>query len=437
MQEEQSTTTKGKRALDIIKSNLNVAKTLIIDGRDRYIAVTRTALNIEQLYRNYRSRARLLSPSDAESLLRLTHRQSADQICELCRENGAIWVKFAQFLSCRPDLLPQEYIAALQRLQNDAQPARFEDIHPLILTNWGDDWDQQFTSFNALPVATASVAQVHRATLRNGLEVAIKFQLPTAKSLFEQDSLVFTTLAKAMRPLIKEFDVRQVIQQLISMTLEELDFRREARNLETFRTQQHLPGIIMPELFENLSSERVMVTSWVDGVRLNDYLEQNPDRARPLLQRLLASYIHQITQLGIYHADPHPGNFLITSDEQIAILDYGAIAHLATDERMKYTNLLMGLMGFSPVNLAELFRQAGFHCARPETLEEISDYVVGDNMAGLSVAERLSDSMDKLRKNKVIMPDSFVSMARVIITIGGFMTHYDVDFEFDPSCLAA
>ena len=424
-------------ALDVIKANLNVAKTLIVDGRDRYIGVTRTALNIEQIYRNYRSRAKLLSKAEAETLLRQAHRESSEQICELCRENGAIWVKFAQFLSCRPDLLPLEYITALQRLQNDANPARFEDIHPIILANWGQDWDRQFSSFNVLPIATASVAQVHRATLQNGREVAIKFQLPTAKSLFEQDSLVFTTLAKALRPLVREFDVRQVIQQLISMTLEELDFRREARNLKDFRSQRHLPGIIMPELFESLSSERVMVTSWVDGLRLSDYLERNPERAKPLLQRLLASYIHQITQLGVYHADPHPGNFLITEDEQIAILDYGAIAHLSQEQRLQYTNLLMGLMGFSPVKLGELFRQAGFKCDRDETLEEISDYVVGDNLAGLSIADRLSDSLDKLRKNKVIMPDSFVAMARVIITIGGFMTHYDVDFDFDPSSVAA
>ncbi|MBA53150.1 MAG: ABC transporter [Pseudomonadales bacterium] len=424
-------------ALDVIKANLNVARTLIIDGRDRYIGVTRTALNIEQIYRNYRSRARLLSAVEAEKLLRQAHRESSEQICQLCRENGAIWVKFAQFLSCRPDLLPLEYITSLQRLQNDANPARFEDIHPIILANWGQDWDRQFSSFNVHPIATASVAQVHRATLLNGKEVAIKFQLPTAKSLFEQDSLVFTTLAKALRPLVREFDVRQVIQQLINMTLEELDFRREARNLKDFRAQVHLPGIIMPELFESLSSERVMVTSWVEGLRLSDYLDQNPERAKPLLQRLLASYIHQITQLGVYHADPHPGNFLITEDEQIAILDYGAIAHLSQEQRLQYTNLLMGLMGFSSVKLGELFRLAGFRCDRDETLEEISDYVVGDNLAGLSIADRLSDSLDKLRKNKVIMPDSFVAMARVIITIGGFMTHYDVDFEFDPASVAA
>lgn len=424
-------------ALEVIKANLNVARTLIINGRDRYIGVTRAALNIEQIYRKYRSRVKVLSAPEADQLLRQAHQESADIVCQLCLENGAIWVKFAQFLSCRPDLLPQEFIIALQRLQNDATPAKFEDIHPIILMNWGQDWDTQFKSFDALPVATASVAQVHRATLKNGKEVAIKFQLPTAKSLFEQDSLVFTTLAKGIAPLVREFDVKQVIQQLISMTLEELDFRREADNLTTFRGLKHLPGIMMPELYEQLSSERILVTSWVEGVRLGEYLTAHPERAKPLLQRLLASYIHQITQLGIYHADPHPGNFLITEDEQIAILDYGAIARLSPEQRQQYTNLLMGLMGFSPIKLGELFRQAGFQCARPETLEEISDYIVGDNLEQLSISDRLSDSIDKLRKNKVIMPDSFVAMARVIITIGGFMTHYDVDFDFDPSSIAA
>lgn len=423
--------------LDTLKANFSLAKTLIVEGRDRYLGVTKTALAIEQIYRKYRSRAKVLSPSEADLLLRRAHKESADRICDLCLENGAIWVKFAQFLSCRPDLLPYEYIVSLQRLQNDATPAKFEDIHPIILLNWGQEWDQQFKEFNALPVATASVAQVHRATLKDGKQVAIKFQLPTAKALFEQDSLVFTTIAKTIAPLIREFDIKQVTQQLINMTLEELDFNREARNLTTFRKQTHLPGIITPELYQGLSSDRVMVTSWVEGVRLSDFLQQKPERAKFILQRLMASYIHQITQLGIYHADPHPGNFLITEDEQIAILDYGAIATLSVQQRVQYTNLLMGLMGYSTVNLCDLFKSAGFQCERAETLEEITDYIVGDNVDALSISERLSDSLDKLRKNKVIMPDSFVAMARVIITIGGFMSHYDVDFDFDPSLIAA
>lgn len=412
-----------------------------MDGRERYLAATRTALAIEKLYRKNRKKTRLLSAQDRSETLSEVHRDSAELICNLCLKNGAIWVKFAQFLSCRADLLPYEYIVALQRLQNDAIPATFEQIHPIILQSWTSDWDRLFTSFDAVPVATASVAQVHKATLKNGQDVAVKFQLPQARALFEQDSRVFASLARSVSPLINEIDLNQVTGQLITMTLEELDFNREAANLTRFKSQQHLTGIIVPELVKELSNERVLVTSWIDGIKLSDYLVSHPKSGKALLQRLLASYIHQITQLGIYHADPHPGNFLVTQDEQIAILDYGAIATLSRKQRARYTALLVGLMGMSTgassPGLGELFRQAGFDCEQPETLLKISDHIMGDNNEQLTVSERLSDSLYRLRQNRVSIPDSFVSMARVIITIGGFMNQYDVDFVFDPGLLAA
>src|SRR5690606_37212150 len=160
---------------------------------------------------------------------------------------------FAQFLSCRPDILPLEYIISLQRLQNDANPAPFEDIHPMIVEEWGRDWDKAFKAFNAIPAATASVAQVHRATLSNGQEVAVKFQLPDARELFEQDARVFKTFAGLLAPLVKEIDIKQVTDQLIGMTIEELDFTREANNLAVFSSKIHLPGIKVPRLVESLS----------------------------------------------------------------------------------------------------------------------------------------------------------------------------------------
>jgi len=416
-------------AFDALKNNLHFARALIVDGRDRYFGVTRTAFSIEQIYRKYRSRAKVLSAEQAELLLKDTHRESADLICALCKENGAIWVKFAQFLSCRPDILPLEYIQSLQRLQNDANPAPFEDIHPMIVEDWGRDWDSQFKDFNAIPAATASVAQVHRARLTNGDEVAVKFQLPTARQLFEQDSRVFKTFAGLLAPLVKEIDIKQVTDQLIDMTIEELDFTREASNLATFSSKAHQPGIRIPRLIEPLCTSRIMVTEWIDGVRLTDYLQQHPERAQAVLTRLLNSYIQQITQLGIYHADPHPGNFLITPNEDIAVLDYGAIVTLDAEQKSRYANLLMGLMGLHPERLGELFRQAGFVCERQEALEEISQRFIEEDRRLTSVSDRLAEVLDKLRRDRVQIPDSFIAMARVIISVGGFLKRYDVPFS--------
>lgn len=416
-------------AFDALKNNLHFARALIVDGRDRYFGVTRTAFAIEQIYRKYRSRAKVLSAEQAELLLRDTHRESADLICTLCKENGAIWVKFAQFLSCRPDILPLEYIQSLQRLQNDANPAPFEDIHPMILEDWGRDWDSRFKAFNAIPSATASVAQVHRARLVSGEEVAVKFQLPSARQLFEQDSRVFKTFASLLAPLVKEIDIKQVTDQLIDMTIEELDFTREASNLATFSSKAHQPGIKVPRLIESLCTSRIMVTEWIDGVRLTDYLQQYPERAQAILTRLLNSYIQQITQLGIYHADPHPGNFLITPDEDIAVLDYGAIVILDAEQKNRYSNLLLGLMGLHSERLGELFRKAGFVCERQETLEEISQRFIQEDRREKSVSDRLAEVLDKLRRDRVQIPDSFVAMARVIISVGGFLKRYDVPFS--------
>jgi len=242
---------------------------------------------------------------------------------------------------------------------------------------------------------------------------------------------VFKTFAGLLAPLVKEIDIKQVTEQLIDMTIEELDFGREAHNLTTFASKTHLPGIKIPRLVEPLCSHRIMVTEWIDGVRLTDYLQQYPERSHTILKRLLNSYFQQIIQLGVYHADPHPGNFLVTPDEEIAVLDYGAIAVLDAGERMRYGNLLMGLMGMHSEPLGELFRQAGFVCERQEILEEISERFVGDDRRALSVSDRLAEVLDKLRRNRVRIPDSFIAMARVIISVGGFLKRYDVPFSLE------
>jgi ubiquinone biosynthesis protein len=418
--------------LESIKNNLSIARNLLVEGRDRYLGVTRVALSIEQIYRKQRHRAKFVSVPDAQALLIAAHEESAQKIVDLCKENGAIWVKFGQFLSCRPDVLPMEYVMALQALQNSAIPAPFEAIHPMIVTAWGDKWDERFKAFDIKPSAAASVAQVHRAVLRDGRQVAVKFQLPDVRELFEQDSLVFRSVAAIVSPLIREFDIRQMTDQLIKLTLEELDFRREAANLRKFTERTHMPGIRIPQLVDDLCTEKILVTDWIEGTPMSRYLEQHPDRAAAVLTRLLHSYIQQVTQFGVYHADPHPGNFIVSDSGEIAILDYGAIAYLSKEETQSYGALLLGLMGMPGAPLGELFRRAGFVCENQQVLEEISYHFIGDNRREKSVSDRLNDILERLRTNRVTIPDSFIAMARVIISVGGLMKRYDVGFEWSP-----
>ena len=417
-------------ALDNLKINFNIAKTLMVDGRDRYLRATRTMVAIEQIYRKQRTQSKTESSEESVQSLKVAHSKSAAKIANLCRENGTLWVKFAQFLSCRPDILPEEYMVELQHLQNNSKPVAFEKIHPLIIKTWGKNWDETFASFDVVPVATASIAQVHRAVLKDGTQVAIKFQLPNALEMFEQDSQVLKTLANVIDPLIKEVDLIQITDQLMKLTLEEMDFSTEASNMRIFGSYPHMPNIVIPQAYEHLSSDKILVTGWVEGLKLTTYIEKNLGSENILLSRLLKSYIQQITQFGVYHADPHPGNFLVMENESLAILDYGAVATLTTQETQHYSQLLLGLIGDQPENLGELFEQAGFVCERQEVIEQISDVLIGDDYEQLSVTDRISLVIEKMRQNKVIMPDSFVALTRVLVSIGGLIKHYEVDFQW-------
>ncbi|MED5389014.1 MAG: AarF/ABC1/UbiB kinase family protein [Pseudomonadota bacterium] len=361
------------------------------------------------------------------------HARGADILATLCRRNGGFWVKAAQFFSCRPDVLPREYILSFQQLQNDADPAPFSKISKTLEKSWGKDWREQFRWIDETPVAVASIAQVHRARLQDGTDVAIKVRLPMVKKLFEQDARVFQVLASLAAPRVREFDLKQAVEQLLSMTAMELDFRNEAANTRRFARQPHHPRIRIPDLVETLCCERILVTSWEEGARLRNHLDANPEQARELLSVLLTSYLQQVTRFGVYQADPHPGNFLINDRGQVVILDFGAIGVLTADEVRRYSRLLYGLMGFEgEVDIGELFIQAGFKGGSPDTLRELALYVLTDKANRQGPAAAMGELMERFREERITIPDSYIGISRVLITLGGFLMSYQVPIDWTP-----
>ncbi|MDY6921136.1 MAG: AarF/UbiB family protein [Pseudomonadota bacterium] len=400
----------------------------VVSGGERYLSATRVGFEIEQTYRAYRNRASDLSPLEQRKLLAQTHHQGARKLTQLFHDNGAIWVKFGQFLSSRSDILPMQYVMELEKLQDDAKPVSFSSIERVLRREWGSQWRQQFQSFDEQPVAAASVAQVHRAVLATGEAVAVKVQLPHARKLFNQDSLVFRALGTVGAPLISQFDLKQVTDQIIDMTLQELDFLSEEANLRKFRALPHDSLIYVPTMYEQLSTSRVLVTEWIDGLRLTDYLNRNPQRAEGLLRQLLSCYVQQITQFGVYHADPHPGNFLVMADGRVAVLDYGAIGELTPEETQHYATLLQVLFGklHTDQPLGQLFRKAGFVARDQAVFEEVADLVLKENLRNHEATDILGIALDRMRNLKVRIPDSFVSLARVVLTFGGLLKTYRI-----------
>ena len=399
----------------------------LVAGRGRYMRALGVAGEVASLYARHRVR-----PRHGQSLADI-HREAARAVTALCRRNGASWVKAAQFFSCRPDVLPPEYITELQQLQNEAAPVPFDQIVPVLRDAWGEDWEHHFSAFDLVPIATASIAQVHRGTLKTGEEVAVKVRLPDVLRLFDQDTRIFRLLARLVAPFVAELDVDQIVEQLLEMTATELDFRNEAENLRRFGRLSHPKGIRVPRLHPELSGEAVMVTGWEHGERLRDFLDENRHEARDLLSRLFTSYLQQVTRFGVYQADPHPGNFIINEDREIVILDFGVIGRLTPDEVTRYSRLLYGLMGFEgDVDIGELFVQAGFEGGDADTLRELALYVLSDRLKQQDPTRAMNDLVELFRRNHVRIPDSYIGIARVLITIGGFLMHYDVPFDWTP-----
>lgn len=259
-------------------------------GRKRY---WRAALTLAEVATLYTRQHLTHKPRQLEQV----HTEAGQKLAKLARRNGGVWVKAAQFFSTRADVLPAGWINGLQTLQNDAAPISFHQIEGMLELSLGSNWCGYFDWIEVTPIATASIAQLHKAKLKDGPEVALKVQLPGVKESFLQDMASFRLLAKWANPLVKELDVVQIVECLVKMTRDELDFRHEASNLQAFSQLPHPAYIRVPDLYDSLSREGLLVTSWEEGKRLREHLDEAPNDAPQLLNLLLGSYL----QIGRAH----------------------------------------------------------------------------------------------------------------------------------------
>jgi ubiquinone biosynthesis protein len=427
-------------------------------GRRRYVNAIVTVDKRDRSYRKVRARTKHLSDwKERKPYFKAVHPQNAELLYNLCKHNGATWVKLAQFMSARPDMLPREYIDALKKLQNDAKPVPFHDVVPVMEDQLGPNWRSHFEWVEETPTATASIGQVHKAKMKDGRLVAIKVQLPNVKELFYQDFGLFRMMAELLKSRVPQIDIKQMIEQLLKMTAEELDFRIEAENMRIFSQQKHHPRVRIPVLVEELSKEKVIVTEWIDGTRLVSHLDRNnKEEARDLLSVVQDSYMQQITKFGVFQADPHPGNFMVDKDNNVWILDYGVIGRLTPKETMNYTRLMLYMLNQgkgqdetqAQESLGKLMLECGFGGIDAETVEDLSQYFIrtkrgkpeaktraGEIMRDMKkkgVDEVIEELMEVFQEHRIIVPDSFVGMSRVLMTIGGLMQIYRVPFNMMP-----
>ena len=255
---------------------------------------------------------------------------------------GPTYIKLGQLLSTRADLLPPPYLEALSRLQDDVEPLPFETVEAAIAEELGTDLSTAFAEFEPEPIAAASLAQVHGAVLRSGKRVAVKVQRPGIRQTVATDLEVLATIADLLdrhTEVGQHYRFSQLHAEFRRSLLRELDFELEARNLQRLRTNlADYPKLVLPEPTPDYSSTRMLTMDRVDGRKITELqgftlFEIN---GADLADELLTGYLKQILVDGFFHADPHPGNVLLTDDGRLALIDLGMTARLphSTQERV-------------------------------------------------------------------------------------------------------
>jgi predicted unusual protein kinase regulating ubiquinone biosynthesis (AarF/ABC1/UbiB family) len=270
----------------------------------------------------------------------------AEELCVDLEQRGPTFVKLGQLLSTRADLLPAPYLAALATLQDRCEPVPYLDVVAVIEAEFEAAIGEVFADFDPEPLASASLGQVHRARLADGRSVAVKVQRPDIAGRIARDLdaiAEIAALADRHTETGKAFGFGPMVEEFRRSMLGELDYRREAANLELLaRNLAGFERIVVPQPVRERSTERVLTMDLVAGRRLSESPRIDADGAA-LAGALISAYLKQIVGDGFFHADPHPGNVWITDDGRLALLDLGMVARLSPKARDLLLRLLVAI----------------------------------------------------------------------------------------------
>lgn len=274
---------------------------------------------------------------------------SARELAKDLEAMGPTFIKLGQLLSTRSDFIPPAYMEALSTLQDHVKPFPFEQVEAIVGVEVGARISKAFQTFDEVPIAAASLGQVHYAVLRSGQEVAVKVQRPNVREQVATDLAALAEVAEFLdrhTEIGKRFQFGKMVNELRKSMLRELDYRLEAQTMKLMREKlSQFDKLVIPAPIDDYSTGRVLTMQYVTGckiTKLHPVVRLEVDGAA-LAEEVFRSYLHQILVIGVFHADPHPGNVFLTGDGRIALLDFGMIARIGPDMQDQLLKLLLAI----------------------------------------------------------------------------------------------
>jgi predicted unusual protein kinase regulating ubiquinone biosynthesis (AarF/ABC1/UbiB family) len=358
---------------------------------------------------------------------------------------GPTFVKLGQLLSTRADLLPPTYLKALQRLQDTVEPVPFDDVERVVTTELGMRISRGFAEFSAQPAAAASLGQVHHALLRNGRPVAVKVQRPDIRGRIVEDMEVIDELASFVdehTQMGRTFGFAPMVEEFRSALMAELDYRMEARNLLIIgENLDHYERIVVPKPVDDYSTSRVLTMDWISGRNLSSLgpLGRLELDGHDLAADLFRAYLDQILIDGFFHADPHPGNVLLTEDGRLALIDMGMVARVAPDTQDSLIKLLLAVSGGrggeaadAMVGLGEKlagFDRPGFRRRVEAIVSRNATVAVGDVQAG----DVLGQVLRAAGASGLRPPSELTMLGKALLNLDEVARILDPTFEPNPA----
>lgn len=278
-------------------------------------------------------------------------------------ELGPTFVKGAQVLSNRPDILPAELIAEFQKLQNNVAPFAFEKVSEIIAAELGQPIEAIFDAFDKTPIGSASIGQVHLARLKNGERVVVKVQRPDVKNIVETDLSIVKEIVKRGAAFFEQngiMDPYDVVVAFEKNMMRELDYRTETRNINQFRTfYKDRKDFYVPCAYKEYTTSRVMVLELIEGVKITNIkqMEEWGLDVVKIAETGMHIYLTQIFEFGFFHADPHPGNVLVRKDGVICLIDFGMVGRLSKKDKIAFAGVLISMAQQDARAMASFFRR--------------------------------------------------------------------------------
>ncbi len=349
---------------------------------------------------------------------------------EILQELGPTYIKVGQILSNRPDMLPEEYIEELSKLRSNVNPMSYQEILDILKEEYDKKLFQIFLSIDRNPLGSASIAQVHKAVLKNGQEVVIKVQRRNIKETMIADIKVLKKALGILRVQklfknIVSFD--EVLDELLNTTLEEMNFLTEALHInEFYQENKEIKYIKVPKVIKSLTTEKVIVMEYINGFNISqvDELKQNGYDLDEIGSKLADNYIYQAIDIGYFHADPHPNNIIIT-DGKIGYIDFGMMGRLNSRNKELLRQCIIAIFNNDIKEVERILLIIGDakgeinHSRLCRDLQLILDKNKSMGIKDINITRFANELMNILGSNGIKLPKDITMLVRGIVVLEG------------------